>query len=83
MLYRFEIQYTLPGTLNKYVPSPTICTTNLPLPGGLSASVASLMPSAAPPDQPSPPPPQLIQDPGKVGWMLSWTKLAFVTASTA
>src|SRR6478735_10894750 len=84
ILYRLEIQYTLPGTVKRYVPSPTICTTNLPLlVPPFSASVASLIPSAPPPDQPRPPPPQLIHDPGSVGCTLSCTKPVFVTASIA
>jgi len=41
------------------------------------------MPRAPPPDQPRPPPPQLIQEPGRVAWMLSATNPVLVTASMA
>jgi hypothetical protein len=79
MLYRWAIQYTLLGPENRKVPSPTTWQTNWPRP---SASAASLMPSAAPPDQPRPPAPQLIQEPGRVGRTLSWMKPVLLTAST-
>src|SRR5277367_1626844 len=83
ILYRWLIQYTLPGMLKRNVPSPTIWHTNLPFPAPFSNSVASLIPREPPPDQPSPPPPQLIQEPGSVAWMLSATNPVFVTASIA
>lgn len=46
-------------------------------------SLASLMPRAPPPDQPRPPPPQLIQDFGWEGAIWSEMERERVTASTA
>ena len=64
--YRRATHCAEDGTPNRYEPSPTRQTT-------VRSGAASLAPTAAPPAQPSEPPPVPISDPGRLGRRCSAT----------
>src|ERR1700722_17084153 len=74
--YRRCTQIADDGTLNRKEPSPTRDTT-------VRDGCASLAPTAAPPDQPSAPPPWCSTEPGRTGRRCSATALLLVTTSVS